>query len=98
MNTDISPIVDDIDKLYESDLKILVVLYHNGGRMEPEELEIYTGLHLRTVKKSLKKPRVRQLINKMGKKSALDQMLFKQRKDIERLLKEGNLEAEIPNT
>ena len=84
--TNINPIIDCIDELNESDVKVAVVMYGFGGWIEPNELAVYTGLHVKTVKKSLRRPLVQQLIKQMDKKNAFDQELFKQIRALEEIL------------
>lgn len=96
--TNISPLVENIEMLNESDVKILLLMYHAGGWMEPDELSILTGLHARTVKKSLERHRVRQLIKQIDRKSELDRLLIRHRQELQRLKKNEFDAAEVPKT
>lgn len=84
--TNINPIIDCIDELNESDLKITLVMYGAGGWIEPKDLAVYTGLHYKTVKKSMKRPLVQNLIKQMDKKGDIDQELFKQLRVLSEIL------------
>lgn len=96
--TNITPIVESIDLLNESDVKILLLMYHSGGWMEPDELAFLTGLHLKTVKKSLERVRVRQLIKQIDKKSEMDRLFIKHHQELKRLKSRQIVEGEVPKT
>jgi hypothetical protein len=77
MKTNIEPIIRELENLKESDVKVLLCMFHYGEWLSAEQLEVYTGLHIRTVKISLAKPRIRNIVKKMEKKDEFEQMFLR---------------------
>ncbi|WP_421774425.1 hypothetical protein [Gracilimonas sp.] len=94
--TNIDPIVESVDKLYESDLKILLVMYHVGEWVEPKKLEALTGLHAKTINKSINRPRVKQLIRQIKKRDEYEQLFIRQKIEWQQLVEAKKKEPEVP--
>lgn len=97
VKTNITPLINQLDVLEVSDLKILLVMYHFGGYVEPKELVTHTGLHLKTVNNSLKRSHVKNLIKRIEQKNELDQFFLKQAKEWKEFNNRQKKEGEIQN-
>lgn len=96
MKTDITPIIDNLHELKGSDVKVLDVLYHYGGYLEPEKIAIEAGLNKRTVQRSLDRPIVKHLISCLEEKSELDQFFMNQRQEFKRLIEGEKNGQKVP--
>ena len=75
--TDISPIVQHIEHLTLTELRILIVMFHHGTYLEPQVLERKTGACRKSINKAIKSENVRAILKQMKQKNETTRLLLK---------------------
>ena len=68
MNT-LTPIVEHLDELSGSQIKVLLAIYSEGKWLTTSELMILTGLTRKTVYLAMNHPKTKELIGKLNNKT-----------------------------
>lgn len=82
--TDLSPIIQELEHLKFTELRVLVVMYHCGKYLEPDQIQQQTGACMKSIKAALKSENVKTLLKKMNRKSDITRLLSEIQKELER--------------
>ena len=77
IKTDLTPIVQNLEHLTLTDLRVLIVIFHEGRYIRPSELQEKTGACRKSINKSLKSEKVRAIIQQMKQKSETARLILK---------------------